>query len=163
MSPTSPAAHPRIRAVAALAVVVATTLATGCAGPPISPTPQPASGIYQQIALHGGAVVSAVAGDPGCTVPGQIPLATHVRLRVPAASAQIDDMYLFVYADRPAFDRQAANFAACRNAYAASAATGGRPVRDVQVSPYRAFGPGWSDSTLDVIRQSMVVAAGNGG
>jgi len=31
------------------------------------------------------------------------------------------------------------------------------------VSPYRAFGPGWSDGTLGVIRDALTVAAGNGG
>lgn len=150
----------------AVLVAAAAALAIGlaaCAGPPISPTPAPVSGVYQQVALHGGSLVGAVSGDAGCAVADQAPLATHVRFHIPASSGDVQDVYLFVYADRAAFDRQASSFASCRAAYAASQAAGGRPVRAVEVSPYRAFGPAWSDETLGVIRDALTVAAGNGG
>ena len=147
----------------ALALAATAALVAACAGPPVAASPQPVTGVFQQLFVHGGATLNLVSGDPGCDNPDMVPFAIHARVRVPATATTTADVYLFTYADHAAYDRQADAFEACKTGYAASAAAAGRPVDELDVSPYRAFGPGWTPEVRAALLQSMSEAAGSGG
>lgn len=133
-----------------------------CQGPPIQPTPLPVTGVMAQVAILGGTVTDATSGDPGCTEAGQAALAIHLLVR-PPGTPTAEDVYLFTYADRAAWGRQADAFARCFAEYAGGPLAAGRPVQRIDVSPYRAFGPAWTPGAIDMLTRAMTVAAGNGG
>jgi hypothetical protein len=147
----------------ALALAATAALVAACAGPPVAASPQPVTGVFQQLTVHDGTTVNLVSGDPGCDIPVMVPFAVHAQIRVPSSSTTTTDVYLFTYENRPAYDRQADAFEECKMAYAASAAAGGRPVDELDISPFRAFGPGWTPEVRAALLQSMSEAAGNGG
>lgn len=151
------------RAVALAGAVLAVTLVGACAGPPVAASPQPVTGVFQQLTVHDGTTVNLVSGDPGCDIPAMVPFAVHAQIRVPSSSTTTTDVYLFTYENRAAYDRQAVAFEECKTAYATSAAAGGRPVDELDISPFRAFGPGWTPEVRAALLQSMSEAAGNGG
>ena len=166
MSPSVPgraAAVPgRSRPNRAIPLVAAVLLLGACAGPPVSNTPAPATGVFEQMAANGIATDSLTAGDGGCNDPGQAPFAIHALIRYPASSKSTADVYLFTYADHGAWQRQAGAFEACRETFVATGAHG-RPVVELDISPYRAFGPAWSAGLRAALEQSLTEAAGNGG
>ncbi len=149
---------PCARLLAGLLVAVAVA---ACAGPPVAASPEPATGIFQQLLVHGGATISLVSGDPGCNDSKLAPFAIHATVRIPA-SAPESDVYLFTYADHAAYEREKAAFEQCRAQYA-SGPGAGRQVPEIEVSPYRAFGPGWSAQFRATLQQAMEEAAGSGG
>jgi hypothetical protein len=144
------------------APVLALVLAAACQGPPIEATPLPATGVMAQIALLGGSVTDATGGDPGCAEQGQAGLAIHLRVGMPGLSPA-EEVYLFTYADRAAWERQADAFARCFALYAGGPLAAGRPVQRIDVSPYRAFGPAWTPGAVDLLARALTAAAGNGG
>jgi hypothetical protein len=123
----------------------------------------PPTGVFEQIALQGGSVERATSGDAGCQDPRQAPYAIHLRVRVPAGARAESDVYLFTYADRAAWGREAAAFEACRSAYEATAAPAGSAVPHIDISPYRAFGSGWSPEVENALIRALTKAAGSGG
>lgn len=146
-----------------LALLSAIVLLTACAGPPIPATPQPATGVFLELATLGGSTVTLVSGDPGCSQPDMIPYAIHAQVRVPATASQLTDVYLFTWADHDAWNRGAVAFDSCRAEYAASRSAAGRTVDELDASPYRAFGAGWSTALRSALQQALTEAAGNGG
>lgn len=153
---------PRRAVRSAAAVLAAAAIASACAGPPVADTPQPATGVFTQMATNGIATENLTSGDSGCNDPAQAPFAIHAKVRYPASASGTSDVYLFTYADRGAWQREADAFESCRAAYASGAANG-RTVDELAISPYRAFGAGWSPQLRAAIRQSLTQAAGNGG
>ena len=149
-------------APAALALGLA-LLVGACAGPPVSNTPAPATSIFQELEILGGSTLTLVSGDPGCNQPDMIPYAIHAQVRVPAGASQPTDVYLFTWADHDAWNRGAVAFDSCRAEYAASRPAAGRTVDELDVSPYRAFGAGWTATLRSALQQAMAEAAGNGG
>ncbi len=145
------------------ALMGALLLLGACAGPPIPATPQPATGVFYELAILGGSTVKLTSGDPGCSQPDMIPYAIHAQVRLPATASQLTDVYLFTWADRDTWNRGAVAFDSCRAEYAASRSAAGRTVDELDVSPYRAFGAGWSPALKSALQQAMTEAAGNGG
>ena len=148
---------------AGIVFLSAVLLLGACAGPPIPATPQPATGVFTELAILGGSTPNLVAGDPGCNQPDMIPSAIHAQVRVPATASQLTDVYLFTWADHDAWSRGAVAFDSCRAEYAASQSAAGGTVDELDVSPYRAFGAGWSSALKSALQQAMTKAAGNGG
>ena len=146
-----------------LALLTAAVLLGACSGPPIPATPQPATGVFTELAILGGSTPNLVSGDPGCNQPDMIPYAIHAQVRVPANASQLTDVYLFTWADHGSWSRGAVAFDSCRAEYAASRSAAGRTVDELDVSPYRAFGAGWSPALKSALQQAMTEAAGNGG
>ncbi len=146
------------------AVPLALVLLVGaCAGPPIVDTPQPATGVFGELAILGGSTVSLTSGDTGCGQSAMVPYAIHAQIRLPANALDTTDVYLFTWADHAAWQRGGTRFQECLTEYAADQTTMGRAVGRLDVSPYRAFGAGWSPQFRSALQQAMTRAAGNGG
>ena len=136
--------------------------AGACQGPPVVPTPLPQTGVFAQIALQGGAVERAISGDAGCPDPRQAPYAIHVVVRMPATAPTTTDVYLFTYADDAAWKREEQAFETCRAEYAAGPDAAGRAVPHLDVSPYRAFGPGWIPEVEQALNRALEKSAAGG-
>jgi hypothetical protein len=158
---TAPGVPWPARALAGLVAVA--MLAGACAGPPVPNTPQPATSVFQELAILGGSTLTLTSGDPGCTDRDMVPYAIHAQVKLPASATQASDVYLFTWASRAGWTRGAVAFDSCRSEYAAGSLAAGRAVDEVEVSPYRAFGPGWSPALKTALAQALARAAGNGG
>ncbi|MGO9179482.1 MAG: hypothetical protein ACLQBX_16920 [Candidatus Limnocylindrales bacterium] len=152
------------RLVRTLAVVVAVAaLAATCEGSPAPATPAPATSVFEELEVQGGLTVNLTAGDPGCTDRNMIPYAIHAQVKLPANAAQVSDVYLFTWNDHAGWTRGAVAFESCRTEYTAGTLAAGRTIDEIDVSPYRAFGPGWSPALKAALTQALVQSAGNGG
>jgi len=152
------------RLVRALGIIVAAVaLVAGCAGPPAPATPAPATSIFEALAVQGGVTVNLTAGDPGCSDRSMIPYAIHAQVRLPANVAELSDVYLFTWNDHAGWTRGAVAFESCRAEYTAGTLAGGRTVDEIDVSPFRAFGPGWTPALKTALTAALVQSAGNGG
>jgi hypothetical protein len=138
-------------------------LGGACAGPPIAATPQPATGVFAELVLLGGSTVDLTSGDTGCGQRAMVPYAIHAQVRLPANAPHTTDVYLFTWADHAAWQRGEAGFQECLTEYAAGQTIMGRTVGRLEVSPYRAFGVGWSPQFQSALQLAMTRAAGNGG
>ena len=143
--------------LAALLVVVACQ-----ANDPAAATPRDTAGLLEELARHGVSAVEQRAGDPGCGDASLVPNAMHWRLTV-ATDPAPRDVYLFRFKDRPTYDGAAAAVEACRVVFEARSSRAGGAVERLDVSPWRAFGDGWSASLREALEASLTIAAGNGG
>ena len=126
------------------------------------PTPADAIGIFEQWALRGVAVHERTSGDPGCPDPSLDDNALHVVVSM-GAGGERRDVYLFRFRNRVRWADGTPAVDACKGQYEARSARVGGPVERVDVSPYRAFGDGWSPELRAAIESGLVVAAGDGG
>lgn len=147
---------------AVAAVVAAALLAGACAGPPVPNTPVPATDVFQELALAGASTVNLVSGDPGCSDANMIPYAIHAQVKMPPGAAATSDVYLFTWANRAGWTRGAVAFESCRSEFAAGSKAAGRPVDEIDMSPYRMFGAGWSPALKTALTQALTKAAGDG-
>lgn len=154
----------------ALLVIVLITLS--CTGARTAAPPASIHGILSEIARRGATATDLVSGDTGCATAGEglAPNAFHFRVastpRVPPA-----DVYVFLFRTRQTFTAATPAIDTCAAAYAAagaaprptvgSAAGGG--IQRLAISPYHAFGTGWSRELTDLLRDALSSAAGDGG
>jgi hypothetical protein len=141
---------------AALAAAIAFTVAA--CGPTPTPSPEDMTGVLNEFAAHGATVKDVVAGDAGCADPSLHGNASRLTLTL-AADGRDYAVYLFRWR-RPS-DYEAAN-AAFQQCVAEFADDHSTDVELVEVSPWRAFGAGWTFDAKEVIEQSLVAAAGGG-
>lgn len=120
------------------------------------------SGLVQEMVKRGIAVLSATSGEAGCDDPDLVANAVHFRV-LPPGEARPRDVFLFTFGNHAAWAAGGPAVTACRTAWSARVATGEEGVWELDVSPFRLFGAGWSPTLRELLRQAVTVAAGNGG
>jgi cytochrome c556 len=145
-----------------LLALVALLALAACGGERPGPTPADRQGIFEELARRGGTVSEIVAGDPGCRDPDLAGNAVRFSLTVPDTS-KAAHVYLFTFKNRPFFERAKPAVDACQGAFEARSARTGGPVERIDVSPYRAFGDGWSPGLRIFLEATMRAVAGDGG
>ena len=121
----------------------------------------PRQGIFEQIAVGGGTVVSVTSGDPGCDDPELAGNAVRARVRSPAGVEA--DVHLLTFRNRPFWEASAPSADACVRELAADAGMSVDAIERLDVSPYRAWGSDWTPELRDVLERALTVAAGDGG
>jgi hypothetical protein len=158
---SSDARHRLVRAAALLGA--AALLVVGCGAPdPAIATPQDNVGLIQTMAQHGLTVLSQTSGDPGCSEPGVVANAVHWRVSV-ASDPTPRDLYMFRFLDHAAFVAAGAEVYTCQAEFTAGHQRAGGAVTRLDVSPWRAFGDGWSADLTASLTAALKAAAGNGG
>lgn len=147
-----------------VALAVALILAGCGSGSATLPSPTPADdiGIFEQWALAGVTVFGRTSGDAGCDDQTLDNNAIHVTVAL-GAYAPLRDVYLFRFRNRVRWADSGLLVDACQAQFEARSARVGGPVERVDVSPYRAFGDGWSPGLRVALLAGLTVAAGDGG
>lgn len=142
----------------ALALLALLALLAGCSGAAMpSPTPRDFTAVLEALALRGATIHQAVAGDAGCP---RVPLhGNAVRLQLTLEQDGEDyDIFLFRWR-RPAHYEAAADaFADCLEQYSADGLAVN--VEAIEMAPWRAFGPEWSDALRAALEGSLRAAGG---
>jgi hypothetical protein len=131
---------------------------------PVAATPVPpddSQGVLRAIARRGVTFEGAIAGETGCADPTLAGNAIVFQARLGGAAAR--PVYLFRFRNRRAWEASAAAVDQCLERYAAQA---GRPpgsIARIDVSPYRAFGPGWEPELETLLGEALAEAARGGG
>jgi hypothetical protein len=155
-------ARPRAGLRAAVALVAVAVLVAGCGT--ISTTPPPATptdfpGLTGRLKVAGITVADWVSGDPGCDDAGL----RKTAIRFTAAGIdQVEPvtLYLYVFRNRDAFERNRAAVGPC----AASYVTDPDTFEQVEQSPYIvASGGPWAPAFEAALRATLQAAAGTGG
>jgi hypothetical protein len=73
------------------------------------------------------------------------------------------DVYLFRFRNRVRWADEVAVVDACQHAFEAISSRVGGPVSRVDVSPYRAFGDGWTPELRAALQRGLTAVAGDGG
>jgi hypothetical protein len=149
------------RSKLAATVSLALLLVACQANDPAAATPRDNAGVLEELARHGVTAVEQRSGDTGCGDASLVANAIHWRLRV-GSDPTPRDVYLFRFKDRATFQQNAAVVEACRQAFEARSSRAGGVVDAVAISPWRAFGDGWSPELQDSLTAALTLAAGNG-
>jgi hypothetical protein len=162
MSPVRPR-DPRHAALRGPALLLAALfLLSGCAafrGATPEPTPLDFPGIAGQLALHGIEVGSPIAGDAGCTDATLIPTAIGFDAAGLDQAATVR-VRVYIFRNRETYERRRPDVDACVAAWATDPAT----VEFVDASPYVVAIQGPVGARFKTaLRESLTVAAGNGG
>lgn len=150
-----------VRGVALAACVGAAVALAGCStsNVPIAPTPADFAGISQVLRARGIAVSDVVSGDAGCPDPDLAKAAISFRMSGLDQATPVT-AYLYVFGSQAAFERRAADVAACARSYVTDPAG----LESFDVSPYVVSGQGpWAPGLRAALRDGLTVAAGNGG
>jgi len=138
-------------AASALAVLVA-----ACYGGSAGPTPGDMVDVLGELSAHGATMTDTVAGDAGCADQSLIDNARRLALSF-AADDRTYTVYLFRWLNKADYGEASSAFAGCVAAY--EGANPGVGVETVDVSPWRAFGPGWNQQLHDAVAQALTAAA----
>lgn len=125
---------------------------------PPSPTPADFPGIAIELGKRAIHVDQVVAGDAGCTDKVLAPTAISFDASGldQATSVRI---YLYVFRNRPTFERLRASIDGCARSFVTDAET----YESVEQSPFVLAGQGpWGPKFEAAVRAAMVVAAGTG-
>lgn len=143
-----------------MAVVAAlATVACGAATKPPAPTPADFIGLTHELALRGIAATDIVSGDAGCVDRHLSPTAISFTARGLDQSTPIR-IYLYIFGDRDAFERNLGNVDSCARSYVSDPAA----YEKLEVSPYVAAGQGpWAIAFRAALSQALTSAAGSGG
>jgi len=162
MSPNRPRASRRAALQRAALVLTAVFLLSGCAafrGATPAPTPLDFPGIAGQLALHGIAVGSPIAGDAGCTDATLIPTAIGFDAAGLDQAATVR-VRVYIFRNRETYERRRPDVDTCVAAWATDPAT----LEFVDASPFVVAVQGPIGSRFKAaLRESLTVAAGNGG
>jgi hypothetical protein len=139
-----------------LAVAVAGLAVAACGSTGASPTPGDMTAVLEQLALHGASVIRTVSGDAGCADSALHSNAVRIDLTVDDMPSE-QRVYLFRWRRPADFDAAADSFAGCVSGYSAPAEGA---VETVEVPPWRAFGPNWSDELRQALEAGLSAAAG---
>lgn len=141
----------------ALLLLAVLAACTNAAQP--SPTPRDFTAVLENLALRGATIHEAVSGDAGCPA---VPLhGNAVRLELTLAEDDSDyEVFLFRWRRAGDYEAAAEEFEACLEDYARSSV--GVFVEVVELSPWRAYGPGWSDQLMTTLEEALRAAGGSG-
>lgn len=119
-----------------------------------TPTAGDMSAVQAALALRGVTIQDVVSGDAGCPAqPGLHSNAARFDI-VLAGDSQPYQFYLFRWRRPSDFEAAAQHFTDCVDDFAASV-TGDVPVDDLEVAPWRAYGPGWSEDLAVTLEQAL--------
>lgn len=137
-----------------LAAALTSLLIAGCGVAP-TPTPVDMTGVLNELTSHGATVKDILAGEAGC--PDSSLHSNASRITLTLADGRDYDVYLFRWRNAGDYDTADATFQQCIAAFVAK--RGSTDVDVVEVSPWRAFGPAWTDATRAAVEQSLAAAA----
>lgn len=140
---------------AALALSLIVGIVAACAGAP-QPTPGDMTAVLSELEAHGATVRDIVAGDAGCGDPTLHDNATRLELTL-AADGRGYTVYLFRWRRQVDYDAAAVAFNTCVSEYLTRAGPVGTVVIDISL--WRAYGPGWTQEMHDALLQSLAAAA----
>ena len=157
----SPAGHVRSRRLAELLLASQVALA-GCgtissSPPPATPTNFP--GLDGRLNAAGIKLSDWVSGDPGCADPELAK--TAIRFQAKGLDqANPVTMYLYIFRNADAFERNRATVPPCAAAFVTDPAT----FEQVEQSPYVIASQGpWAPAFEAALRATLAAAAGTGG
>jgi hypothetical protein len=151
---------PLVRRV--VAAVLAALLVAGCGEllgtePPATPTDFP--GLTGRMKVAGIVFADWVSGDAGCDDPDLIPASISFTARG-LDQAEPVPVRLYVFRNRPAWERQRAKIGPCAQAWVTDPET----YEEIQESPYVLAGQGpWAPEFEAALREVLAAAAGTGG
>jgi len=105
------------------------------------------------LALRGATIHQQVSGDAGCTDSTLHPNALRIDLTLTQDGTDYE-VYLFRWRRPADYDSSADNFEACLDEYA-GAILGEADVESIELRPWRAFGPGWTDELRLTLEQAL--------
>jgi hypothetical protein len=129
-------------------------------GPTLTPTPGDMSEVLAGLALGGATVHEQVSGDAGCPGSELHSNAARLSLSLPG-DEQRYEVFLFRWRRSADFGAAAGAFNDCIDAYAAQTA-GDVFIDALEVAPWRAYGPGWSEDLRTALENSLRAAGGGG-
>jgi hypothetical protein len=154
----------RVRVASALlaGALTAGGLIAGCGAVSMTPpaaTPTDFPGLAGRLNAAGIRVADWVSGDPGCDDPDL--RATAIRFTARGRDqADPVTLYLYVFRNRAAFERNRAKIGPCAGAYV----TDPQSFEQVEQSPYVLAGQGpWAPGFEAALRATLEIASGSGG
>lgn len=138
-----------------IVALVLAALLVACTATRPAPTPADSQVIFEELARRGATVTGIVSGDPGCDERELVDNAIRFRLAAPGAGRAA--VYLLIFRHRAAFEESAASVERCVEALGAAA---GEPVDRLDLRPYRAYGPAWSDRLRELLRETLAELSG---
>jgi hypothetical protein len=125
-------------------------------------TPSPSAGGMNEalpaLILRGATIHETVSGDAGCPGSSLRSNALRVVLSVPGDDNRYE-VHLFRWRRAADFEAAARAFADCVEEYLAGA-EGEVPIDEVEESPWRAYGPGWSEEILAIVEGALEEVGG---
>jgi hypothetical protein len=144
-----------------ISALLAALLVTGCgntAGPTPTPTAGDMSAVLAALALNGATVREVVSGDAGC--PGSQLHSNAARLELTIAGDEQAYQVFLVRWRRPAdFEAAAQAFSDCVDEYAAQT-EGEVVIEGLEIAPWRAYGPAWSEELAATVENALRDAGG---
>jgi hypothetical protein len=141
-------------ALVALAVAACGTISTT----PPPPTPTDFPGLVGRLIRAGISVDDYVSGDAGCTDKDLVPAAISLHASGLDQATPVK-LYLYVFRDRPAFERHRDQIGPCAEAFVTDPET----FEEIEQSPYVLVGQGpWGQQFEATLRSVMEAAAGTG-
>lgn len=134
-------------------------LVAACAdGAAPTPTPGDFHAVLEALALRGATIHRAVAGDSGCPT---LPLHSNaVRLELTLQQDGEDyEIHLFRWRRQAHFEAAAETFHDCFEAYAAAGVAAS--ADSIELAPWRAFGPDWTDDLRTALAGALRAAGGS--
>lgn len=122
-----------------------------------TPTPGEMVDVLNELAAHGATVRDVIAGDTGCSEPSLHDNGTRLQLTL-ASESRDYTVFLFRWRRPSDYDAAAASFSLCVSEFAQRLSSS-VSVNVVDVSPWRAYGPGWTPTLHDALQQSLAAAA----
>jgi len=160
MSLSPVARSARASRVVALGLIVLVLAACGQllgTEPPATPTDFP--GLTGRLKLAGITLTDTVSGDAGCTDPDLVPAAISVTATGLDQATPVK-LYLYIFRNREAWERQRGSIGPCAEAWVTDPAT----YEELQDSPYVLAGQGpWAPEFEGALRTVLAEAAGTGG
>lgn len=160
----TPAGRRRARrpARAVLTLVAVTLVAAACGAisitpPPATPTDFP--GITGRLNAAHITVRNWISGDAGCQDPDLVSAAISFHASGLDQATPVK-LYLYVFRDRPAFERHRDQIGPCAQAWVTDPQT----YEEIEQSPYIVAGQGpWGQAFEAALRATLELAAGTGG
>jgi hypothetical protein len=144
-------------ALAAVALLLAACGTISTTPPPATPTDFP--GLTGRLNAVGIEVRDFVSGDPGCDDPELAKAAIRFSAHG-LDQAEPVTMFLYVFRNREAWERNAGLIGPCATAFVTDADT----FEQVDESPYVVAGQGpWAPEFEATLRRTLAAAAGTGG
>ena len=142
------------------AVVLLAACGSAIGSPPL-PTPGGYTEIFESWALNGIAVHERTSGDPGCGDESLADNAVHVVVSFPPDPSP--ETSTSSTSATACAGPTGTIVDACQSAFEAISARAGGPVARIDVSPYRAFGDGWTPELEAALKRGLASVAGDGG
>lgn len=130
----------------------------GCGAPSPSPTAGDMSAVMGALALRGATIHQQVSGDAGCAASTLHANALRIDLTL-AQDGTDYEVFLFRWRRPADYEASAEPFEACLEEYAGSI-VGEVDVESIEVPPWRAFGPAWTDELRRTLEGALRATAG---